>query len=135
MPLSGLSTVELAVLIACKHLSASTIDFQSGFNLEMAYDQYTQWTRSLEAKGKRVGRGAMSRDAFCSGFDTLRLNELILPLSTTSSVSPPSASYLPPSRSIPFKMHRLVPREAEIKLEVEKRRDLDGELRKWCGAA
>jgi len=32
-------------------------------------------------------------------------------------------------------MHRLVPREAEVKLEVEKRRDLDGELRKWCGAA
>lgn len=61
-----LSTVELAVLIACKHLSASTIDFQAGFNLEMAYDQYLQWAKTLEARGKRVGKGAMSRDAFCS---------------------------------------------------------------------
>ncbi|GAA5883860.1 hypothetical protein JCM16303_007421 [Sporobolomyces ruberrimus] len=132
--LKHLSTVELAVLIACKHLSASTIDFQAGFNLEMAYDQYLQWAKTLEARGKRVGKGAMSRDAFCSAFDTLRRNELVLPLSTTSTVSPPSAAHLAPSRSIPFKMHRLVPREAEIKGEVEKRKDIDGELKKWGGA-
>ncbi|GAA5953539.1 hypothetical protein JCM3765_005067 [Sporobolomyces pararoseus] len=132
--LKSLSTVELAVLISCKHLSASTVDFQTGFNLEMAYDQYLQWTKSLEARGKRVGKGSMSRDVFCSAFDTLRQTELILPLSTTSTISPPSAAYLAPSRSIPFKMHRLVPREAEIKVEVQQRKDIDGELKKWGGA-
>ncbi|GAA5975210.1 hypothetical protein JCM5350_000185 [Sporobolomyces pararoseus] len=132
--LKSLSTVELAVLISCKHLSASTIDFQTGFNLEMAYDQYLQWTKSLEARGKRVGKGSMSRDAFCVAFDTLRRTELILPLSTTSTISPPSAAYLAPSRSIPFKMHRLVPREAEIKIEVQQRKDIDSELKKWGGA-
>jgi hypothetical protein len=31
-------------------------------------------------------------------------------------------------------MHRLVPREAEIKLEVQQRKDIDGELKKWGGA-
>ncbi|GAA6005036.1 hypothetical protein JCM11491_002316 [Sporobolomyces phaffii] len=132
--LKHLSTVELAVLVSCKHLSASTLDFQSGFNLEMAYSEYIQWTKSLEARGKRVGKGAMSRDAFCSAFDTLRRTELILPLSTTSTIPIPSSTYLAPARSIPFKMHRLVPRPAEVALEVEKRKDIDSELRKWASA-
>ncbi|GAA5927780.1 origin recognition complex subunit 4 [Sporobolomyces koalae] len=133
--LKGLSNVELTVLISCKHLSASTIDFQNGFNLEMAYDAYSQWTRSLEAKGKRVGKSAMTRDTFCLAFDSLRYHEIILPLSTTSTIVPPSTSYLAPSRSIPFKMHRLVPRESDITLEVGNRRHLDGELKKWCQGA
>ncbi|GAA5892507.1 uncharacterized protein JCM6883_007382 [Sporobolomyces salmoneus] len=131
--LKSLSTLELIVLISCKHLSSSTVDFQSGFNLEMVHSEYLTWTKSLEARGKRVvGKNQMTREAFCSAFDTLRRIELILPLgSTTSTVTPPAAAYLSPARSVPFKMHRLVPREAEIKLEVEKRRDIDGELKKW----
>ncbi|GAA6061173.1 hypothetical protein JCM10212_005759 [Sporobolomyces blumeae] len=133
--LEHLSTPELTVLIACKNLSASTADFFAGFNLEMVFDEYGQWLRSVEAKGKRIGKGALSREAFSNAFDTLRLCELVLPVSTGSSISVSSISSLTPrpARSTPFKVHRLAPREQEIKHEVQRRKDLDREVKRWAG--
>ncbi|GAA5889820.1 hypothetical protein JCM5296_002352 [Sporobolomyces johnsonii] len=130
--LKHLSMLELTVLVACKHLSASTLDRQAGFNLEMAYDQYLQHVRRSSTTG--FGLKSYGREAFCGAFDTLRTAELLLPLSSSSATfSSSSSAYLAPSRAHPFKLYRLVPWAKDVDREIEAR---GGEcpmaLKRWC---
>ncbi|GAA5959511.1 hypothetical protein JCM21900_004525 [Sporobolomyces salmonicolor] len=129
--LKHLSMLELTVLVACKHLSASTLDRQAGFNLEMAYDQYLQHVRRSSTTG--FGLKSYGREAFCGAFDSLRTAELLLPLSSSATFAISSPAYLAPSRAHPFKLYRLVPWVKDVDREVDAR---GGEcplaLRRWC---
>ncbi|GAA5870074.1 hypothetical protein JCM8547_001454 [Rhodosporidiobolus lusitaniae] len=145
--LKTLSVVELTALVACKHLSASTADRQTGFNFEMLYDSYVQHAKRVSTTGGALGVGvkSFSKAALREAFDTLRTHELLLPRSTSSTTSStstaglggpitvPALSYLSPTSRDPFKLYRCVPWAKDIDREVELR---GGEcplvLRRWC---
>ncbi|GAA6016073.1 hypothetical protein JCM10207_004433 [Rhodosporidiobolus poonsookiae] len=145
--LKHLTTVELAVLIACKHLSSSTTDRQTGFNFEMVYDSYLQHARRASATGGALGVGvkAYSKPALREAFDTLRTHELLLPRSSSSSsastataglggpVTVPSLAYRAPTARDPFRLFRLVPWAKDVDREVEARGNACPlGLRRWC---
>ncbi|BGO98586.1 Origin recognition complex subunit 4 [Rhodotorula toruloides] len=152
--LKHLSIPELTVLIACKHLSTSTIDRHSGFNFEQIYDAYLSHSRRVSAStasALSMSTKPLSKPAMRVAFDSLREHELLLPRTSSGSagssgaggaattsgsgmpVSVPSLAYKSPTARDPWKMYRLTAWAKDVDREVEAR---GGEcplaLRRWC---
>ncbi|BGO90768.1 hypothetical protein NBRC10512_002852 [Rhodotorula toruloides] len=153
--LKHLSIPELTVLIACKHLSTSTVDRHSGFNFEQVYDAYLSHARRVSAStasALSMSTKPLSKPAMRVAFDSLREHELLLPRTSSGSagsssggggaaptsgsgmpVSVPSLAYKSPTARDPWKMYRLTAWAKDVDREVEAR---GGEcplaLRRWC---
>ncbi|BGP31245.1 origin recognition complex subunit 4 [Rhodotorula toruloides] len=152
--LKHLSIPELTVLIACKHLSTSTMDRHSGFNFEQVYDAYLSHSRRVSAStasALSMSTRPLSKPAMRVAFDSLREHELLLPRTSSGSagssssggaattsgsgmpVSVPSLAYKSPTARDPWKTYRLTAWAKDVDREVEAR---GGEcplaLRRWC---